>query len=119
MQGFEAWFLRKIGKEGTMPDFRSRQQQRKEESISIDQQLARLEEDIRRLKIDFDVYFNGGSKRPPHEARGRVEATIKRISDNRNLTYAQRYFFNNLVARYTSYRELWRRTLKARNEPTF
>jgi hypothetical protein len=106
-----------------MPDPRDKllrqQQSKKEEAVSIDQQLARLEEDIRKLKVDFDVYFNGGSKRPPHEARGRVEALIKRISDNRNLTYAQRYLFNNIVARYMSYRELWRRTLKSRNEPTF
>jgi len=26
---------------------------------------GRLEEDIRRLKIEFDVYFNGGNKRAP------------------------------------------------------
>ena len=82
----------------------------------LDQQLARLEEDIRKLKIDFDIFFNGSTKRPPLEARGRVEANLKRISDNRNLTYAQRYFYNTLMSRFTSYRELWRRMLKKRGE---
>jgi hypothetical protein len=41
---------------------------------------------------------------------------VKRIADNRNLSYAQRYHFNTLVARFTAYRELWRRTLKAKGE---
>lgn len=91
----------------------------REEIVTVDQQLARLEEDIRKLKIDYGIFFSGGLKRAPHEARGRVEAIIKRIADDRNLTYVQRYQFNSLVARYTSLRELWRRNLKARGEISF
>ena len=89
-------------------------QTKREEAVEIDQQLARMEDDIRKLKIDFDIYFNGATKRPPLEARARLEAYIKRLADNRQLTYAQRYQFNTLVSRFTSYRELWRRTLKAK-----
>lgn len=91
-------------------------QSRKEDAAEIDQQLGRMEDDIRKLKIEFDIYFNGASKRPPLEARARLEANIKRISDNRSLTYAQRYLFNTLVSRFVSYRELWRRSLKAKGE---
>jgi len=87
-----------------------------DEAAELDQQLTRLEEDIRKLKIEFDVYFNGGTRRPPLESRARLDAYIKRIADNRGLTYAQRYHFNSLVSRFTSYRELWRRILKARGE---
>lgn len=87
-----------------------------EDAASIDAQLKRLEDDIRKLKIDFDIYFSGATKRPPLEARARMDSNIKRIADDRNLSFAQRYFFNALVSRFTSYRELWRRTLKARGE---
>jgi len=87
-----------------------------EEAANLDQQLARIEEDIRKLKIEFDIYFNGGTKRPPLEARARLESNIKRIADDRNLTYAQRYQFNTVVSRFTSYRELWRRILKSKGE---
>jgi len=90
--------------------------QRLEESADIDQELARLEEDIRRLKIDFDIYFNGATKRPPLEMRARLESKMKRIADNRGLTFAQRYLLNTLTSRFTSYRELWRRNLKAKGE---
>jgi len=89
---------------------------RLEEAAAIDKQISRLEDDIRKLKIDFDIYFNGATKRPPLEARARLEATIKRVSDSRNISYAQRYKLNALVSRFTSYRELWRRTLKAKGE---
>lgn len=89
---------------------------RLEAAAEIDKQLMRLEDDIRKLKIDFDIYFNGATKRPPLEARARLESYIKRVSDNRNLSYAQRYQLNALMSRFTSYRELWRRTLKAKGE---
>ena len=87
-----------------------------EKAVEIDKTITRLEEDIRKLKIDFGIYFNGGLKRAPHEARGRVEASIKRLADDRNLNYAQRYQFNSIIAGYTSYRELWRRQLKKKGE---
>lgn len=87
-----------------------------EEAVSFDKQLARLEDDIRKLKIEFDVFFNGNSKRPPLEARARLEALVRRLSDNRRMSYAQRYQLSMLVSRYTSFRELWRRMLRSKGE---
>jgi hypothetical protein len=87
---------------------------RLEEAATIDKSIGKMEEDIRRLKIDFDIFFNGAVKRPPLEARARLESQLKRLMDTRNLSYAQRYKLNVLVARFTSYRELWRRTLQAK-----
>jgi len=89
---------------------------RLEETAALDKQISRLEDDIRKLKVDFDIYFNGATKRPPLEARARLESQIKRISDTRGLAYAQRYQLNTLISRFTAYRELWRRSLKARGE---
>ena len=89
---------------------------RLEQTASVDQEILRLEDAIRKLKIDFDIYFNGSAKRPPLEARARLESNIKRIADDRGLSYAQRYKLNTLISRFTSYRELWRRSLKARGE---
>lgn len=91
-------------------------QTKDEEAASLDAQIARIENEVRKLKIDFDIYFNGGAKRPPLEARARLESNIKRIADERNLSYSQRYQFNTVVSRFTSYRELWRRLLKAKGE---
>ena len=87
-----------------------------ESQLTIDEQLNRLEEDIRRLKVEFDIYFNGAAKRPPYDTKGRVDTIIKRLADDRTLTFAQRYRYNSLVARHTSFLQLWRRTLQDREE---
>lgn len=87
-----------------------------DEAVSLEKQLSRLEDDIRKLKIDFDIYFNGNSKRPPLEARARLEAMIRRISDARQMSYAHRYQLGSIVSKYASYRELWRRLLKLKGE---
>jgi hypothetical protein len=83
---------------------------------SLDEQLSRLEEDIRRLKIEFDVFFNGASKRPPYDTKGRVETLIKRLGDDRTLSFAQRYRYTSLASRYNAFRDLWRRTMQGREE---
>lgn len=83
---------------------------------TVDEQLTRLEEDIRRLKTEFDVFFNGASKRPPYDTKGRVETLIKRLGDDRTLNYAQRYRYTSLASRYNAFRDLWRRTMQGREE---
>ena len=81
-----------------------------------DEQLTRLEDDIRRLKIEFDVFFNGASKRPPYDTKGRVETMLKRLGDDRSLSYAHRYRYSSLASRYNLFRDLWRRTMQGREE---
>jgi hypothetical protein len=83
---------------------------------TVEEQLLRLEDDIRKLKIEFDVYFNGGSKRPPYDLKNRVETMVKRIGDDRTLNFAQRYHYNTIATRYNSFRELWRRLMQGREE---
>lgn len=85
-------------------------------TATIDEQLNRLEEEIRRLKIEFDIYFNGGSAKPPYDTKYRVETMIKRIYDVRGMAFGQRFRYNSLVARFNVYKELWRRNIKEREE---
>lgn len=83
---------------------------------TVEDQLTRIEEDIRRLKVEFDIYFNGGAKRPPYDTKMRVESHLKRLGDDRSLSFAQRYHYNSLATRYSSFREMWRRTIQDREE---
>jgi len=87
-----------------------------EDQPTPEEQLVRLEDDIRRLKVEFDIYFNGAARRPPYDTKNRVETIIKRLGDDRSLSYAQRYHFNSLASRYNAFRDLWRRTLQGREE---
>lgn len=88
----------------------------RDQQPTVEEQLVRLEEDIRRLKVEFDIYFNGAAKRPPYDTKGRVETLIKRLADERTLTFAQRYHYNSLAARFSSFLQLWRRTMQEREE---
>lgn len=81
-------------------------------TATIDEQLARLDEDIRKLKVEFDIYFNRGSNKPPYDSKYRVDSLVKRLYDARGMTFGQRFKYNSLVARYNVYKELWRRTVK-------
>jgi hypothetical protein len=83
---------------------------------TVEDQLARIDDDIRRLKVEFDIYFNGGSKKPPYDTKLRLESHLKRLSDDRTLNFAQRYHLNSIQTRYASFRELWRRILQDREE---
>src|SRR6185503_19698854 len=86
------------------------------EHVSVEDRLTRLEEDIRRLKVEYDIYFSGGSKRPPYDTKLRVETQLKRLADDRSLSFAQRFHYNSLAPRYNAFREVWRRTMKGREE---
>src|SRR5205823_8566358 len=82
------------------------------DEATIEDQLVRVEEDIRRLKVEFDSYFNGGAMSPPYDTKLCLESHLKRLGDDRAMNFAQRYHYNSLATRYASFRELWRRTLQ-------
>lgn len=85
--------------------------------MTVDEELSKLEDDIRRLKIEYEVYFSGGSPRPPHDTVYRVEIVIKRYTaDQSKLNFGQRFRFNSLIQKYAVNNQLWRRKLQEREE---
>jgi len=84
--------------------------------MDIDQELTILEDSVRRLKIEYEIFFNGGSKRLPYDLRWRVESLIKKYSDFGKMSFAQRFRYNTLVAKFQSYSDLWRRMIKSKEE---
>jgi hypothetical protein len=85
--------------------------------VTPDEELSKLEDNIRRLKIEYEAYFSGGQPRSPHDSVFRVEVTIKKFSDGvTKLSFGQRYRFNQLVQKYAVYNDLWRRKLKDKEE---
>lgn len=85
--------------------------------MTVDEELTKLDEDIRRLKIEYEAYFSGGAPRAPHDTVVRVEMIIKRyMSDMSKLNFGQKFKFNSLVQKYGVNSELWRRRLKEKEE---
>lgn len=85
--------------------------------MTVDEELNKLDDDIRRLKIEYEVYFSGGSPRPPHDTLYRVEIMIKRYSSEQSkLNFSQRFRFTNLAQKYAVNSNLWRRKLQEKEE---
>ena len=85
--------------------------------MSVDEELAKLEDNLRRLKIEYDAFFNGGSPRPPHDLLYRVESTLKKYSvGNSDMNFGQRFRFNQLAQRFAVYNDLWRKKMRIREE---
>ena len=86
---------------------------------TIDEELAQLERDIRQLKIEYDMYFGGGRKRPPTEVEWRIDLMIKRYAERGgDMKYGQRFRFNNLSQTYAKYKDIFRKRMAQREEGT-
>lgn len=84
---------------------------------TIDEELAQLEKDIRQLKIEYDMYFGGGRKRPPTEIEWRIDQIVRRYSERGgDLKYGQRFRFSNLSQTYAKYKDMFRKKLAQREE---
>jgi hypothetical protein len=86
---------------------------------TADDELNQIEKDIRTLKIEYEQFFGGGRKRPPSDTQWRVESMIKRYSDRSgDLTYGQRFRYNNLTQTYAKYQDMWRKKLMQKEGAT-
>src|SRR5437879_6670461 len=84
-----------------------------------DEDLSRLERDIRQLKIEFEQYFGGGKKKPPADIEWRIEQVIKRYGDRAaEMNYGQRFRYGNLTQTYVKYREIFHKRMQKREEGT-
>jgi hypothetical protein len=84
--------------------------------VTIDEELVLLEDSFRRLKIEFDIYFAGGSKKPPVDTESRVQSLIRRNLENSRLTFPQRFRLNSVAHKYSIFSDLWRRKTKIKDE---
>jgi hypothetical protein len=84
---------------------------------TIDEELSQLERDIRQLKIEYEMYFGGGRKRPPTEIEWRIDLLVKRYAERGGeLKYGQRFRYNNLSQTYAKYKDVFRKRLAQREE---
>src|SRR5438093_8745358 len=76
--------------------------------------LTSLDDRIRRLNVEYTIFFNGHRKKPPEDLKMRVERIVKKLSEAGDMTYNERFRYNTLVTRYYVLRDLWRRTMMQR-----
>lgn len=84
--------------------------------MTTDEELTLLEDNVRRLKVEYDIFFGGGSKKPPSEIEWRVQNLLRKFSDGQRLNFAQRFRFNTIQQRYALFSALWQQKLKIKEE---
>jgi hypothetical protein len=85
-------------------------------AASIEADISELEVGLRRLKVQYDMFFAGSVSQEPIELRSRLQKIIKRNMNSSMQKYAQRFQFNSLVSRFNSLSELWGKTIRIMEE---
>lgn len=84
--------------------------------MSIDEELSVLEDQVRRLKVEYDIFFGGGAKKPPTEIEWKVKNLLKKYSDGSRMSYGQRFRYSTVQQRYALYNALWQQKLQIKEE---
>jgi hypothetical protein len=84
-----------------------------------DEDLNRMESDIRKLKIEYEQFFGGGKARPPSDTEWRIEQIIKRYGDRgAEMNFGQRFRYGNLAQTFAKYKEIFHKRVRKREEGT-
>jgi hypothetical protein len=84
--------------------------------VTIDEELTVLESQLRRLKIEYEVYFSNPTKKPPTDIEWKVLSLLRKFSDGGRMSFSQRFRYNEMAQRYAVYSDLWRKKGRIREE---
>ena len=84
--------------------------------MTLDEELTLLESQLRRLKIEYEVYFSNPSKKPPTDIEWKVLSLLRKFSDGGRMSFQQRFRYNEMAQRYAIYSDLWRKKGRIREE---
>ena len=85
--------------------------------MTIDEEMTLLESQLRRLKIEYEVFFNNPQKKPPSDLEWKVLALLRKFSDGGGrMSFSQRFRYNEIAQRCAIYSDLWRKKSRIREE---
>src|SRR5579863_9396390 len=87
-----------------------------ETPVTTDEELNVLDSQLRRLKIEYEIFFSNPQKRPPTDIEWKVLSMLRKFSDGGRMNFSQRYRYNEMAQRYAIYSDLWRKKSRIREE---
>ena len=84
--------------------------------MTVDDELNLMESHLRRLKIEYEVFFSNPQKKPPSDLEWKVVTLMRKFSDGSRLSFSQRFRYNEMAQRYAIYSDLWRKKSRIREE---
>jgi hypothetical protein len=86
---------------------------------NTEEDLQVLDAKMKGLRLDYEQYFLGSRPRPPSQLRGEVQKMIAFYANVPIQNTALRFKFNNLRARFFSFRRHWDEVLRKIEEGTY
>jgi hypothetical protein len=83
--------------------------------LTVEEEIHRIDIDITKLKIQFDLYFIGSVPRPPTGLRDALEKQIKQLQFSIK-SVAERFLYNAVLNKFNAYSELWLKNLRIKEE---
>ena len=84
--------------------------------MTIEEELNLLESQLRRLKIEYEIYFSNPNKKPPTDIEWKVLSLLRKFSDGGRMNIGHRFRYNEMAQRYAIYSDLWRKKGRIREE---
>ena len=84
--------------------------------MTTDEELNVLDQQLRRLKIEYEIFFNNPAKRPPTDVEWKVLSLLRKYSDGARMSFSQRFRYNEMAQRYAIQSDLWRKKMRIREE---
>jgi hypothetical protein len=86
---------------------------------NIDEDLQLLDARMKSLRLDYEQYFLGSRPRAPTQLRGEVQKIVAFYANVPIQNTALRFKFNNLRARFFSFKRHWDETLRKIEDGTY
>ena len=84
--------------------------------MSYEDEFKQIEHEIRKLKIQYDLYFAGNAPRPPNDQKESLSRQLRRYQGASFPNLADRFMYNNIVNKFNTFQELWTKMLRIREE---
>jgi hypothetical protein len=84
--------------------------------VTIDEELTLLESQLRRLKIEYEIFFSNPNKKAPTDVEWKVLSLLRKFSDGGRMNISHRFRYNEMAQRYAIYSDLWRKKARIREE---
>jgi hypothetical protein len=84
--------------------------------VALEDELKHLDAEIRKLKIQFDLFFVGANPKPPLDQRDALEKQIKKYQGANMRNLGDRFLYNSIVNKFNAYSELWAKSMRSKEE---
>jgi len=83
--------------------------------LTVEEEIRKIDHDITKLKIQFDLYFGGSVPKPPTDHRDALDKQLKKLQFNLK-TSGERFLYNSVLNKFNAYTELWLKQLRIKEE---